>query len=118
MIVAGYTEPMNHFFASNPGLKSRFNTFIEFPDYSQGELYEMLLKICKENDYALCDEVANSLLGYLDEQVSAKDKNFANGRLVRNTYERLVMNHARRVSKLSNPSCDDLSIIMEADFIV
>lgn len=34
VIVAGYTEPMNHFFASNPGLKSRFNTFIEFPDYS------------------------------------------------------------------------------------
>ena len=118
VIVAGYTAPMNHFFASNPGLKSRFNTFIEFPDYSKGELYEMLLKICKENDYALCDEVANSLYDYLDEQVSSKDKNFANGRLVRNTYERLVMNHARRVSKLVNPSRDDLSIITEADFII
>lgn len=117
VIVAGYTEPMNHFFASNPGLKSRFNTFIEFPDYSQGELYEMLRKMCKENEYVLSDEVANKLQSYFDDQVSSKTENFANGRLVRNTYEHLVMNHARRVSQLPNPDRDDLSMITEADFI-
>ena len=116
VIVAGYTEPMNHFFASNPGLKSRFNTFIEFPDYSQGELYEMLQKMCKENDYVLCDEAATLVQGYLADQVASKTENFANGRLVRNTYEHLVMNHARRVSQLPNPGRDDLSTIFEADF--
>lgn len=117
VIVAGYTEPMNHFFASNPGLKSRFNTFIEFPDYSQGELYQMLRKMCKENEYVLSDEVANKLQSYFDDQVSSKNENFANGRLVRNTYEHLVMNHARRVSQLQNPDRDDLSMVTEADFI-
>lgn len=118
VIVAGYTEPMNHFFASNPGLKSRFNTFIEFSDYSQSELYEMLQKMCKENDYVLCDEAANLLQSYLEDQVSSKTENFANGRLVRNTYEHLVMNHARRVSQLTAPNRDDLSTIAESDFIL
>lgn len=118
VIVAGYTEPMNRFFASNPGLKSRFNTFIEFPDYSQSELYEMLQKMCKENDYVLCDEAANLLQSYLEDQVSSKTENFANGRLVRNTYEHLVMNHARRVSQLTAPDRDDLSTIAKSDFIL
>ena len=56
VIVAGYTEPMNHFFASNPGLKSRFNTFIEFPDYSHSELNEIFIKLCADNDYYLSEE--------------------------------------------------------------
>lgn len=118
VIVAGYTEPMNHFFASNPGLKSRFNTFIEFPDYSQGELYKMLQKMCKENDYVLCDEASILLQSYFEDQVSSKTENFANGRLVRNTYEHLVMNHARRVSQLTAPNRDELSMIAESDFIL
>lgn len=33
-------------------------------------------------------------------QIILKDKNFANGRLVRNLYDDLVMNHARRVIKI------------------
>lgn len=118
VIVAGYTEPMNHFFASNPGLKSRFNTFVEFPDYSEDELYEMLQKMCKENDYILSEKAADLLHNFLGAQISSKAENFANGRLVRNTYENLIMNHARRVSQLPTPSRDDLSTIVEVDFIL
>ena len=44
VIVAGYTEPMKHFFDSNPGLKSRFNTFIIFDDYNEEELFEIFEK--------------------------------------------------------------------------
>ena len=47
VIVAGYTEPMEKFFESNPGLKSRFNTFIEFPDYDVDEL-ERYFSLCVE----------------------------------------------------------------------
>lgn len=57
VIVAGYTEPMNNFFESNPGLKSRFNTFIEFPDYEASELESILYTMCKKNDYILDDNV-------------------------------------------------------------
>lgn len=116
VIVAGYTEPMNHFFASNPGLKSRFNTFIEFPDYSAEELSRMFFKLCKENDYYLSENVEDHVLNILLEQVKNKKENFANGRLVRNIYDDVTMNHARRVVKMNTPSREDLSLITCDDF--
>lgn len=116
VIVAGYTEPMNKFFESNPGLKSRFNTFIEFDDYSSTELDKILYSMCKNNDYALDDEVKEKIHSYFEQQTTSKDENFANGRLVRNIYDDLVINHARRVINVPNPGSVDLSTIKADDF--
>lgn len=118
VIVAGYSEPMKHFFASNPGLKSRFNTFIEFSDYSGEELFEMLKKICQKNDYVLNDDVSLLLCSYLEEQVEAKGDNFANGRMVRNIYDDLAMNHARRIFSMDYKTDDRqvLTTIIAEDF--
>ena len=116
VIVAGYTEPMNQFFESNPGLKSRFNTFIEFNDYSSNELDEILVSMCKKNDYILTDEVKEKIHFYFEQQTSSKDKSFSNGRLVRNLYDDLVMNHARRVINVENPGREELSTIKVEDF--
>ena len=116
VIVAGYSEPMNHFFSSNPGLKSRFNTFIEFPDYSANELFEMFEKLCSSNDYNISEATKKLILYELEACVAEKKENFANGRLVRNIYEKLIMNHARRVSLLADPTREQLSNIIEEDF--
>lgn len=116
VIVAGYTEPMEKFFESNPGLKSRFNTFIEFPDYDVDELEKILLSMCKSNDYILDEETCSVIREYLESCVCKKDDNFANGRLIRNLYDDLVMNHARRVSGVANPTREDLSTIISDDF--
>lgn len=116
VIVAGYTEPMNKFFESNPGLKSRFNTFIEFDDYSSVELDNILLSICQSNDYVLDDEIKEKIHRYFEQQISLKDGSFANARLARNLYDDLVMNHARRVINVDNPSRTDLSTIKAEDF--
>lgn len=118
VIVAGYTEPMNKFFDSNPGLKSRFNTFIEFPDYSAVELEKILVLMCDNSDYILDENARKIIYSFLQECVSEKSENFANGRLVRNLYDDLIMNHARRVINIENASKDDLSIITERDFII
>lgn len=117
VIVAGYTEPMANFFASNPGLRSRFNAFIEFPDYSADELHEILIKLCTTNDYTLSADVSQLILDSLKEQVTAKCENFANGRLVRNIYDDLIMNHARRVVAYENLNLEELSLITAEDFI-
>lgn len=87
VIVAGYTEPMNKFFESNPGLKSRFNTFIKFDDYSSVEMDNILLSICQSNDYVMDDEAKEKIHLYFEQQISSKDENFANGRLVNTSHQ-------------------------------
>ena len=116
VIVAGYTEPMEDFFKSNPGLKSRFNTFIEFPDYTAEQLENILLSLCQKNDYVLDNNVHIVIRKFFEESITKKDKNFSNGRLVRNIYDDLVMNHARRVVSIENPTKEDLSKIIKSDF--
>ena len=116
VIVAGYTEPMNLFFASNPGLKSRFNTFIEFDDYSAEELDKILLMMCEKNDYMLSENANEKIMKYFADMINSKEENFANGRLVRNLYDDLIMNHAHRINKLSSVSRNDLMLLIEEDF--
>lgn len=116
VIVAGYTEPMNIFFKSNPGLKSRFNTFIEFSDYSAEELIAILSHMCKKNDYELQNDLIVALEEYFTYETSHYDGHFANARLARNIYNDLVMNHARRVFLIDNPSDVDLKLLLMDDF--
>ena len=116
VIVAGYTEPMKKFFESNPGLKSRINTFIEFEDYQAEELEKILLNMCEKNDYQLSEGVKDNIRAFFENEIRKKDENFANGRLVRNLYDDLVMNHARRVIKITNASKKDLALIIDSDF--
>lgn len=116
VIVAGYTEPMNKFFSSNPGLKSRFNTFIEFEDYSSNELEKILLNMCESNQYQIDKTLLLKLRKYIELNVENKDDNFANGRFVRNIYDKLIINQARRVCKIDNPSNADLVNLTIDDF--
>nr|WP_243427044.1 hypothetical protein [Mediterraneibacter glycyrrhizinilyticus] len=72
--------------------------------------------MCKNNDYILDEEAKEKIHLYFELQTSAKDENFANGRLVRNLYDDLVMNHARRVINTANPDRAELSTIKAEDF--
>lgn len=116
VIVAGYTEPMNNFFESNPGLRSRFNTFIEFDDYTPDELDKILISMCNHNDYFLDEDAKEKIYSYFEQETLSKGNNFANGRLVRNLYDCLIMNHARRVINHPDPSSEELSTIKAVDF--
>ena len=76
----------------------------------------MFLKLCAENDYVLTDDVSESVYNFMDKEVSKKSENFANGRLVRNLYEDMTMNHARRVVVLPSQSREKLSLFTQSDF--
>ena len=115
VIVAGYTHPMDKFFESNPGLKSRFNTFIEFSDYNATELEKIFLSICFQNDYFVDDSALIIIREYLEKVVSQKCENFSNGRLARNLYDDLIMSQARRIVAYDNPTREDLSLITSDD---
>lgn len=115
VIVAGYTAPMCKFFNSNPGLKSRFNTFIEFDDYNSEELMKIFEGMCIKDDYVILASTRQLLGEALAHIVDKKDDRFANGRFIRNMFEEIMMNHARRVANLASPSVKDLTEFIDDD---
>ena len=116
VIVAGYTDPMNHFFESNPGLKSRFNYFINFENYSSMELLDILETLARKDDYQIEDKLKKILLNYFNEKLESNLTNFSNGRFVRNLYEDLIMNQAVRIDKSENLTSKDLTLLIKEDF--
>ncbi|MBR8763610.1 hypothetical protein IX335_000825 [Porphyromonas levii] len=115
VIVAGYTEPMHKFFESNPGLKSRFNTFIEFDDYNSEELMDILQGMCAKEDYVINSSAQEKLHLLFSEVLSKKTEQFANGRFIRNIFEDMVMNHARRLSRTVCPTKKELQELIDTD---
>ncbi len=115
VIVAGYTDLMEEFLSSNPGLKSRFNKFIHFGDYSAEELLEILESMCKKQEYVLSEGARARAKELLEKRVSDKPDNFANARDVRNFLERAIANHATRVVNEKNADKSLLSTIEAQD---
>ena len=98
VILAGYTNEMEDFINSNPGLRSRFNRYIHFEDYSAEELFKIFLLNAKKNEYTLADDVKDYLLQKLEEVVAKKPKDFGNARYIRNLFEKTVEAQANRLA--------------------
>ncbi len=117
VIAAGYTGPMEKFLDSNPGLESRFNKYIFFPDYTGGELYQIFLSQVERNGYRLDAAAEDFAKTYFDALYADRDENFGNGRDVRNRFEDIVLRHADRVAAMESPSRDDLMLLKQEDFL-
>ena len=115
VVVAGYTDEMKKFIDTNPGLKSRFNRYIEFPDYSAAELAEMFRRTAKKNQYTLAPDIATNLVPALKALTRKRDRQFGNGRFVRNLFEKSVERQAVRLAAAKNPSPEDLATLTAAD---
>ena len=117
VIVAGYTKPMETFINSNPGLKSRFNKYIEFPDYTIDELMGIFDMNCKKYDYEAEEDVKSHIREMLVQRKMAEHENFANAREVRNLFEEIITNQARRVAAIEAPTQDDMKKILMEDLV-
>ena len=95
--MAGYQKEMNAMLQVNPGLASRFNRFIDFPDYNANELLSISDLICKQSGYVLDDNARQFLTKVYNIAISRKKKNFANGRLARNLFERAIIHQSNRI---------------------
>ena len=111
VIVAGYTQLMKEFVESNPGLKSRFNKFFEFPDYTVEELQAIFELQCKKYQYKLTEEADKAVREEIIRLEESKGENFANAREVRNLFEKIIANQASRVSALEDVDEETLSTI-------
>lgn len=98
VIVAGYPEEMERFIRSNPGLQSRFNRFLEFPDYSPAELCRIFLLICRKNGLSLTPDLKEKVLHHFTWLHREREENFGNARLVRNCFEAVINAQASRLA--------------------
>ncbi|MEV5543065.1 right-handed parallel beta-helix repeat-containing protein [Saccharopolyspora shandongensis] len=113
VIVAGYSELMEKFLQSNPGLASRFTRTIEFPNYSVEELVTITTNLCRKHYYELTDDGTEALIDYFTRV--PKGETFGNGRVARKLFEAMINNQASRLA-LNPPSRDvDLSRLTAAD---
>lgn len=115
VIVAGYSDPMKKFIDSNPGLKSRFNKYFNFPDYSDNELIQIFDVMCEKYEYHITDDAKMLVVAKIEEMERNKGKNFANARDVRNYFERIVAKQSNRVSLMDNASNEALTTIVTED---
>ena len=115
VIVAGYKDEMQRFIDSNPGLQSRFNRYIDFPDYTGQELTEIFKMYMKKNQYTLNDSTEAYLRTRFDIVVEKKDRNFGNARYARNVFEKSIQAQANRLAGQTNLSKDQLTEIVISD---
>ena len=118
VVLAGYSEDMKRFIDSNPGLQSRFNRYIHFADYSAEELKQIFMLNVQKNQYKMDVDSLTRLDEILTSAVEHKDKNFGNGRYVRNLFERTIQNQAMRLSTLPKITTEVLSTITAEDLSI
>ena len=114
VIVAGYTELMEDFVRSNPGLESRFNRFLHFPDYTIDEMMEIFDMRCSQSGYALSED-AKPILRDLIKLSSMDVRGFGNARGVRNLFERAMTAQANRLAADPEITKEDLMTLTADD---
>lgn len=115
VILAGYTNNMARFITTNPGLESRFNRYIDFPDYSSDELYKIFMTLIKKYEYIIDAEAEIYIQELIQSEVTAKGEQFGNARFIRNLFEKVLANQANRLAKEQNLSADCLRTITKED---
>jgi len=115
VIVTGYPDLMEEFLNSNPGLKSRFNIFINFEDYTPEEQSAILKNMCTKLDYVLTKEAEERAFDWMKKRYENRPDNFANARDVRNFMEKAISKQATRIVGLKNVDKKMLAAIELAD---
>lgn len=118
VIVAGYKDEMQHFLKANTGLVSRFNKFIDFPDYSLEELIEIFHGMAYRAGFIVEDTATLALQEALETLDERAWKSFGNARGIRNTFEKIVVNQANRIVTYQEPTVLQLTMICREDIVI
>lgn len=126
VIVAGYTDLMEEFIGSNPGLESRFNRYLHFDDYTTDEMMGIFEMQCKKNCYVLeekkdgngeddakCENARVALRDAIEDE--KRDEDFGNARGIRNLFERILIEQANRLAEEETVTKEMLMTITAAD---
>lgn len=116
VIVAGYPDLMKEFIASNPGLKSRFNQYINFVDYNPAELVDIFKLYCNQQNLILSDNCDEFLNQHFLNLYNNRGDDYANGRDVRNYFEKVIKARVNRIAPIiDNISVEDYNTVLLSD---
>ena len=115
VIVAGYTELMDRFVHSNPGLESRFNRFLMFEDYTPEQMVAIFKMQCKKGCYVLAEGTEELVRDFISEE--SADDSFGNARGVRNLFEHILVAQNNRLAKMEQVTREDLMQILPDDVL-
>jgi SpoVK/Ycf46/Vps4 family AAA+-type ATPase len=110
VIMAGYKDEMKAMISSNPGLESRIQFILEFPDYSREELHDIAKIFLSKKKYIIAEDVMNRILDVTE--YFRNRPNFANARTVRNILDQVIMNQNLRTE---DTDWDSLITIEDVD---
>jgi hypothetical protein len=115
VIAAGYTDEMQRFVESNPGLKSRFNRYFYFKDYTPDELVAIFNKMCRDSHFQPTEAANDKLKTLLTGLYEQRDRTFGNARLVRNLFEKAIERQANRLAVINTLTDEILTTILPED---
>ena len=115
IIVAGYTDEMKTFLKSNTGLISRFNKFINFPDYNRDELIDIMDVMADGAGLKIEEGAKELVLEQLGSMGQEEWEDFGNARGIRNMFEKIVTNQANRLVQIGTPTKEQLMTIVAQD---
>ena len=107
VIAAGYRQEMENLFRINPGVRSRFSYFLNIDDYTPDQLFQIMMVFAKEKKYQFTQEAQDLTQKMVSELYNSRDKDFANGRTMRQLFDKICSKQAERlqnvdISTLSN----------------
>lgn len=116
VILAGYKDKMDHFFHSNPGMRSRVAHHIDFPDYAPEELLAIAKLMLAAQNYRFSPEGEAAFAEYIPLRMSLE--HFANARSIRNALDRARLRQANRLFASSRKLSKVDLITIEAEDIL
>lgn len=117
VIFAGYPNRMEEFLSRNEGLRSRIAFHLNFPDYNENELTDILLLMARRRGFSLAPGAADKCRSIF--RMVCRQEDFGNGRYVRNLLERAIMRQSERLwnkRKYEELCLEEMSVLLESDF--
>ena len=97
VIAAGYRTEMDNLFRINPGVRSRFNYFLNIADYNPDELFQIMQVFAGGKKYQFAPDAEELAKKMIKEMYDQRDKDFANGRTMRSLFDQICKNQAKRL---------------------
>lgn len=114
VIFAGYGKPMDRLIDMNPGLRSRISYNLQFKDYTEDELLDILSLQADEYKFILDDEFIEEFKQHVRKDMHKKE--FGNGRYVRDVFQRSIVVHSSNIMNIENVSDDRIKTITKEDY--